>query len=45
MTISSQRQSRTAPEGQEDILKPLVVEEYSRHMGGVDIGDQFRVFF
>ena len=32
--VTKKRRSRTAPDGQEDILKPLVVEEYNRHMGG-----------
>ena len=36
--------SRTASDGQ-DILKPLVVEEYNRHMGGVDTGDQLQSYY
>ena len=32
--VIKKRRSRAAIDGQEDILKPLVVEEYNRHMGG-----------
>ena len=31
--VTKKRRSRTAPDGQEDILKPLVVEEYNKNMG------------
>ena len=30
--------SRTAPDGQEDIMKPLVVKEYNKNIRGVDTG-------
>lgn len=43
--VTKKRRSRTAPDGQEDILKPLVVEEYNRHMGGVDTGDQLQSYY
>lgn len=32
--VTKKRRSRAAPGGEEDILKPLVVEEYNKHMGG-----------
>ena len=41
----TKRRSRTAIDGQEDILKPLVVEEYNRHMGGVDTGDLLQSYY
>ena len=43
--ITKKRQSRTAPDGQEDILKLLVVEEYNKNMGGVDTGDQLESYY
>ena len=36
--VTKKRRSRTALDGQEDILKPLVVEEYNQNMWGVDTG-------
>ena len=32
--VTKKRRSRAATDGHEDILKPLVVEEYNRNMGG-----------
>ena len=43
--VTKKRRSRTAPDGQEDILKPLVVEEYNKNMGGVDTGDQLQSYY
>ena len=43
--ITKKRRSGTAPDGQEDILKPLVVEEYNSHTGGVDTGDQLQSYY
>ena len=43
--ITKKRWSRTAPDGQEGILKPFVVEGYNRHMGGVDTGDQLQSYY
>ena len=43
--VTKKRRSRTATDGQEDILKPLVVEEYNRHMAGVDTGDQLQSYY
>ena len=37
--ITKKRQSRTAPDGQEDILKRVVVGEY-KNMEGIDTSDQ-----
>ena len=34
--VGKQRRSRATEGGMEDIEKPLVVEEYNQHMGGVD---------
>ena len=34
--VTKKRWSRAAPGGEEDILKPLVVEVYNKNMGGVD---------
>ena len=42
MSFVTKRRSRTA---QEDILKPLVVEEYNESMGGVDTGDQLQSYY
>ena len=36
--VSKKWRSRSALNGQEDIMKPLVVEEYNKNMGGVDTG-------
>ena len=33
--VTKKRRSRAAIDGQEDILKPLVVEQYNQHMGCV----------
>ena len=41
----TKRRSRTAQDGQEDILKPLMVEEYNKNMGGVDTGDQLESYY
>ncbi len=35
------RRSRTVPGGIETIKKPHMVEDYNKHMGGVDMSDQF----
>ena len=40
--VTKKRRSRTALDGQEDILKPLVVEEYNQNMGGMDTGISIR---
>ena len=42
MVVKSRR-SRAAEGGVEDIEKPLVVEDYNQHMGGVDLSE-LRVF-
>ena len=34
--VTKTRRSRAASDGQEDILKPRVVEEYNKNMGSVD---------
>ena len=39
MTASSPRSG--GPDGQEDILKPLEVEEYNKNMGGIDTGKNY----
>ena len=41
----TKNRSRSAPDGHEDILKPLVVEEYNKNMGGVDMGDQLESYY
>ena len=43
--VTKKRRSRAAQDGEEDILKPLVVEEYNKHMGGVDTGDQLQSYY
>ena len=43
--ISEQRQSRNAPGGIEEVLKPRMVEEYNKHMGGVDKADQLLSYY
>ena len=43
-TVSSQRRSRSAADGQKDILKPLIVEDYNKNMGGVDTSDQLQSY-
>ena len=43
--ISKRRRTRRAEGGQEYIEKPRVVEEYNRHMGGVDKSDQYLVYY
>ena len=43
--VTKKRRSRAAPGGEEDILKPLVVEEYNKNMGGVDTGDQLLSYY
>ena len=40
--VTKKRRSRAAPGGEEEILKPLVVEEYNKHMGGVHTGSQLQ---
>ena len=43
--ISKQWQSRNAPSGIEEVLKPRMGEEYSKHMGGVDKADQLLSYY
>ncbi len=37
--------SRTVPGGIETIKKPHMVEDYNKHMGGVDMSDQFVLYY
>ena len=43
--VTKRRRSRAVEGGQEDILKPKVVEEYNKYMGGVDTGDQLESYY
>ena len=43
--VTKKRRSRAVQDGQEDILKPSVVEEYNKYMGGVDKGDQLEAYY
>lgn len=38
--IPKQRRSRLAPGGIENVMKPKMIEEYNKNMGGVDKSDQ-----
>ncbi len=43
--IDKRRRSRTVPGGIETIKKPHMVEDYNKHMGGVDMSDQFVLYY
>ena len=43
--VTKKRRSRTAPDGQEGILKPLIVEEYKKNTRGVDTSDQLQSYY
>ena len=43
--IHKSRRRRLANGGQEEVMKPVMIEEYNRHMGGVDKADQLLSYY
>ena len=43
--VTKQRCTRLAPDGRKEIRKPHAIEEYNRHMGGVDKSDQLLSYY
>lgn len=39
------RRNRTAEGGRETVKKPRMIEDYNRHMGGVDKNDQMVLYY
>ena len=43
--VIKKRRTRQARDGQEDIRKPKMIDEYNKYMGGVDKSDQFLSYY
>ena len=43
--MNKRRRTRRADGGQEDIVKPVVVDDYNTYMGGVDRSDQMVLYY
>lgn len=43
--VQKQRRSRHAPGGIENVMKPTMIEEYNKHMGGVVKSDQLLSYY
>ena len=43
--ISKKRRSRFGKDNEEDVNKPLCIEEYNKYMGGVDRSDQLLSYY
>ena len=44
-TVTKTRRTRLAPGGREEVRKPTMIEEYNKHMGGVDKSDQLLSYY
>ena len=43
--VQKQRRSRHAPGGIENVMKPTMIQEYNKHMGGVDKSDKLLSYY
>ena len=43
--INKTRRRRLANGGREEVMKPVMIEEYNRHMGGVDKADHMLSYY
>ena len=43
--VQKQRRSRHAPRGTENVMKPTMIQEYNKHMGGVDKSDKLLSYY
>ena len=44
-SIAKQRRNKNAEGGTEEIMKPVMIDDYNQYMGGVDRNDQMILYY